>query len=117
MWWHFYIGIILEVPSGHPLCCAVLSRSVVSDSLQPHGPTRLLCPWGFSKQEYCSGLPCPPPGDLLNLGIEPRSPALQAHSLLSGPPRKPMNTGMGSSLSFLQGEIPDPGIELESPGL
>ena len=29
------------------LCCAVLSRSVVYDSLGPHGlqPTRLLCPW------------------------------------------------------------------------
>ena len=25
---------------------------------------------GFSKQEYWSGLPCPPPGDLPNLGIE-----------------------------------------------
>ena len=24
-------------------------------------PTRLLCPWGFSRQEYWSGLPCPPP--------------------------------------------------------
>ena len=37
---------------------------------------------GFSKQEYWSGLPCPPPGDLPDLGIEPRSPALQADSLL-----------------------------------
>ena len=24
----------------------------------------------FSRQEYCSGLPCPPPGDLPNPGIE-----------------------------------------------
>ena len=34
---------------------------------------------GFSRQEYWSGLPCPPPGDLPNLGIEPvsiTSPAL-----------------------------------------
>ena len=76
MWWHFYIGIILEVPSAHPLLCAVLGHLVVSDSLQPHGPTRLLYPWGFSKQEYCSGLPCPPPGDRHNPGIEPASPAL-----------------------------------------
>ena len=32
--------------------------SVVSDSLWSHGlyPTRLLCPWGFSRQEYWSGL-------------------------------------------------------------
>ena len=28
---------------------------------------------GFSKQEYWSGLPCPPPRDLPNLGIEPMS--------------------------------------------
>ena len=31
---------------------------------------------GFSRQEYWSGLPFPPPGDLPNPGIEPRSPAL-----------------------------------------
>ena len=65
----------------------VLSCSVVSDSLRPHGllPTRLLCPWGFSRQEYWSGLPCPPPGDLPNPGIEPRSPTLQVDSLSSEP--------------------------------
>ena len=42
----------------------MLSHSVVSDSLPLHGlqPTRLLCPWGFSRQEYWSGSPCPPPG-------------------------------------------------------
>ena len=28
---------------------------------------------GFSKQEYWSGLPFPPPGDLPGLGIEPES--------------------------------------------
>ena len=41
---------------------------------------------GFSRQEYWSGLPRPPPGDLPNLGIESRSPALQADSLPSEPP-------------------------------
>ena len=30
---------------------------------------------GFSKQEYLNGLPCPPPGDLPDPGIEPSSPA------------------------------------------
>ena len=45
--------------------------------------TRLLCPWGFCRQEYCNGLPCPSPGDLPDPGIEPRSPVLQANSLLS----------------------------------
>ena len=31
---------------------------------------------GFSRQEYWSGLPFPPPGDLAKPGIEPVSPAL-----------------------------------------
>ena len=45
---------------------------------------------GFSRQEYWSSLPCPPPGrDLPDPGIEPGSPALQADSLLSEPPGKP----------------------------
>ena len=56
--------------------------------LRPHGlqPARCLCPWGFSRQEYWSGLPCPLPGDLPNPGIEPRSPALWADSLPTEPP-------------------------------
>ena len=29
---------------------------------------------GFSRQEYWSGLPCPPPGNLSNPEIKPRSP-------------------------------------------
>ena len=34
----------------------------------------------FSRQEYWSGLPCSPPGDLLDPAIKPASPALQAAS-------------------------------------
>ena len=47
--------------SQHP---CVLSSSVVSESLRPHGgqPPRFLSPCGFSKQEYWSGLPFLPPG-------------------------------------------------------
>ena len=91
----------------------VLSCSVVSDSLQLHGlhPTRFLGPWGFSRQDYWSGLSCPFfQGTLPNPRIKPRSPSLQADSLLSEPPRKPKDTGVGS-LSFLTGELPNPGIE------
>ena len=43
----------------------------------------------------------PPPGDLPNPGIEPRCPTLHVDSLLSEPPGKPKNTGVGS-LSLLQ---------------
>ena len=39
----------------------------------------------FSRQEYWSRLPFPSPGDFLNLGIEPGSPALQADSVPSEP--------------------------------
>ena len=35
----------------------------------------------FPRQEYWSGLPFPPPGDLPDPGIEPASPALQVDSL------------------------------------
>ena len=60
---------------------------------------------GFSRQEYWSRLLFPSPGDLPNPGIKPRSPTLQADSLLSELPEKPMNTGV-RSLSLLQRIFP-----------
>ena len=63
---------------------------------------RFLGPWEFSRWEYWSGLPRPSPGDLPNTGIKPRSPALQADSLPSEPPRKPM------TLYYLQITVPSP---------
>ena len=44
----------------------------------------------FSRQEYWSGLPFSSPGDLPNPGIKPGSSALQADSLPSEPPGKPL---------------------------
>ena len=44
----------------------------------------------FSRQEYWGGLPFPSPEDLPNPGTEPGSPTLQADSLLSEPPGKPL---------------------------
>ena len=44
---------------------------------------------GFSRQEYWSGLPFPSPGDFPDPGIKPRSPALQADSLLTELQGKP----------------------------
>ena len=85
---------IKEATKGTPIpftaslhvCC----RSVVSNSLWPHG----LQPAGFSvhgvlQQEYWGGYPFPSPGDRPDPGIEPRSPTLQADSLASEPPGKP----------------------------
>ena len=45
---------------------------------------------GFSRPEYRSGEPFPSPGDLPNPGIKPRSPALQAYSLLNELSEKPL---------------------------
>ena len=41
---------------------------------------------GFSRQEHWSGLPCPPPGDLPNPGIEPASPTLAGGFFTAEPP-------------------------------
>ena len=73
------------------LCvCSVLYLSVVSNSLWQHGlqPPRLLWPWGFTRQEYWGGLPGLPPWHLPNLGIKPRSPALQVDSIPAESPGK-----------------------------
>ena len=68
-----------------PSECVCSVTSGVSDSATPgtavpQAPLSLSV--GFSRQEYWSGLPCPPPGDLPNSGIKPSSPALQVSSLL-----------------------------------
>ena len=53
---------------------------------------------GLSRQEYWSGLPFPSPGDLPDPGIEPRSPTLQAGTLTSEPPGKPLCAVGGQSI-------------------
>ena len=65
--------------------------SVVSDSFATPWTAahQAPLPTGFSRKEYWSGLPFSSPGDLPDPGIEPRSPALQANSLLYEPPGKP----------------------------
>ena len=56
---------------------------------------------GFSRQEYWNGLPFLSPGDLPNLGIESRSPALQTGSLPSEPPGNPERFLRLSSIHFI----------------
>ena len=58
---------------------------------------------GFSRQEYWSRFPCPPPGDLPSSGIKPRSPSLQADFILSELLGKLKNTGVGISYPFSRG--------------
>ena len=59
-------------------------------TLQLHGLVALQAPlsMGFSRQEYWNGLPCPPPGDLPNPGIEPISLALAGRFFTTEPPGK-----------------------------
>ena len=58
---------------------------------------------GFSRQEYWSGLPCPPPGYLLDPGIEPvslASPGSQADPLPTEPLGEPRYWNKGIHSGF-----------------
>ena len=88
----------------------VLSLFSVSDSVRPHGlqPTRLLCPWGFSKQEYWSGLPCSPSANLPDPEIKPHLLHLlhwQVGSLPLAPSGKPFmdQSQVNQALICMQG--------------
>ena len=66
-------------------CCCLVTQSclfVTSWTVAHQAPLSM----AFSRQEYWSGLPCLPPGDLPDPGIEHRFPTLQADSLPSEPP-------------------------------
>ena len=85
------------MPSWNWLICSVaylecVSCSIVSDSLQPHGPhatpARLLS-MEFPRQECWSGLPFPSAGDLPDPGIKPGFPVLQVDASPSEPLVKP----------------------------
>ena len=88
LFWHFTLGqsalfstLIMTSKSLH------LGLSKVKEKVaQSETPWTVVCQaplsTGFSRQEYWSGLPFP------SWGIKPRSPALQADSLLSEPPGK-----------------------------
>ena len=94
-----YLELLCLVSLSHVIPRTVACRAPLSEE--------------FSRPEYWGGLPCPPPGDLPNPGVKPRSSTLQADSLPSEPPGKPVNTGVGS-LSLLQGFFPTQG---SNPGL
>ena len=68
----------------HEVCMCVLSCSVMSDSVTP----RTVACWaplsmGLIQARILEWVACPSPGDLPNPVTEPRSPTLQADSLLS----------------------------------
>ena len=63
-----------------------------------------LPPTGILQARILEWVARPPPGELPNPGIIPKSPTLEADSLLSEPPGKPMNTGVGREKSPSPGE-------------
>ena len=65
---------------------------------------------GFPKQEYWSGLPFPPPGDLPDPGIKPVSPALAGGFFTTVPPEKPRGTAYSSGKNFCNRLWPGAGL-------
>ena len=59
----------------HCMCMRPKSHPSYLALLQHYGTIAHQAPlsMGFSRQEWWIGLPCPPPGDLPNPGIEPES--------------------------------------------
>ena len=81
--------ISTKIPAHFFVDTYVCVCPVMSDSVIPGTAGRLLFSMGFSWQEYRSGLPFPPPGNHLNPGIEPKSPAVEGEFFTTAPPRNP----------------------------
>ena len=69
------------------LCLVAHLRLILCDPMDCSPPAPLSM--GILQARYWSGLPCPPPGDLSDPGIEPTSPPFQVDSLPSEPSGKP----------------------------
>ena len=78
-----------EVAQSCPTLCDHMDCSLPGSSVH-----------GISRQEYWSGLPFPSPGNLPYPGNEPRSPTLQADSLLSESPGNPLMSQGISKCTF-----------------
>ena len=67
-----------------------------------HGlqPSRLLCPWDFSRQDYWSELSFSLPGDLPDPEIEPTTPALAGRFIATEPLEKPDEVNTSVLLSM-----------------
>ena len=74
-WWAIVLLLLLLSRFSHVRLCDPMDCS----------PCQAPLSMGFSRQEYWSGLPCPPPGDLPDPGIESRSPAASALQVVSLP--------------------------------
>ena len=98
------MSIELVMPSNHLILCRPLLLPSIFPSIRVFSvmSNSFVTPWtvahqaplsvGFSRQEYWSGLPCPPPGDLPYPGIKPVSlafPALAGRFFTTRAPGKP----------------------------
>ena len=74
-------------------CTCACSVAQLCPTLWSHGLWSHQAPLftKFCRQEYCSGLPRPPPGDLPKPGIEPKSFALAGRFFTTEPPGKPVS--------------------------
>ena len=105
--WHHPVSSHWPIPvPALPIPSAVGVCTILHCQLVKMKVTSLSCvllfstPWtvayqdplsmGFSRQEYWCGLPLPSPGDLPDPGIEPGSLTLQADTLPSESPGKPL---------------------------
>ena len=83
-----HIIATLEANISESVSCSVMSDSATLWVVACQAPLSM----EFSRQEYWSGLPFPSPGNLSIPRIEPGSPTLQADTLPSEPPGKPIAT-------------------------
>ena len=77
---------------GVCVCVCVCSQVQVCATLWTAAPQAPLA-MGSSRQEHWGGLPCPPPGDLPDPGMDPvslESPALAGGFFTSAPPGEPL---------------------------
>ena len=84
---YLYSYMYLHIyPYWYQCCCWVAKLCLTL--LRPHrlSPPGYTLSMGFSRQEYRSGLPCPPPGDLPNAGLKPTSPAAPAGGFFTTSP-------------------------------
>ena len=67
-----------KAQSFHPSDCSSVAQSCLTDCFVTPWTVARQAPlsMGFPRQDYWSGLPCPPPGHLPDPGMEPESPAL-----------------------------------------
>ena len=88
-----------KISSIRILSCSVVSDSATLWTVGHQAPLSM----GFFRQEYWSGLPCPPPGDLPDPGMEPASPSLVDGFFTTEPSGNPISSVWGSHklLSFL----------------